>query len=67
MSNLLASGGNDNMVHIYDIRNQKRVDYYTHSAAIKAITWIDSSTLITGGGTADKKLKIWQNSRGITS
>ena len=55
------------MVHIYDLRNQKRVDSYSHNAAIKAITWIDSTTLITGGGTADKKLKTWQNSNGLVS
>ena len=37
------------------------IDTYFHNAAVKAMTWISDKTLVTGGGTADKKLKYWSN------
>ena len=46
-------------MNIYDIRKLKVIDSYFHTAAVKAMTWIGDKTLITGGGTAEKKIKFW--------
>jgi cell division cycle 20-like protein 1 (cofactor of APC complex) len=64
---LVGSGGNDNNVFIYDIRKlDKKLDSYSHSAAVKAITWLPNDhTLATGGGTADKKIKFWKEAEGV--
>ena len=56
----MCTGGNDNKVFIYDLRNQNIIGEYTHNAAVKAIAWINNKTVITGGGTADKKIKLRQ-------
>lgn len=60
----LASGGNDNMVHIVDFR-KLRGRWETlrgHNAAVKALSWcpFKSETLVTGGGTHDRCIKIWK-------
>jgi WD40 repeat protein len=57
----VSTGGNDNKVNIYDFRKMRVIDTYFHNAAVKAMTWISDKTLVTGGGTADKKLKYWSN------
>jgi len=60
--NKLASGGNDNIVNVYDGTSRRPTSVFQeHTAAVKAIAWSPHkrSTLATGGGTADKKLKIW--------
>ena len=58
----LASGGNDNLVCLFDTR-QRRVEHLLqgHSAAIKALAWNphERCVLATGGGLADKSLKCW--------
>lgn len=38
---------------------------YYHGAAVKAMTWIGDKNLVTGGGTADKKIKFWSESEGV--
>ncbi len=39
---------------------------YNHLAAIKALTWIpNKNILVTGGGTADKKIKFWKDGEGV--
>ncbi|KAG0658610.1 substrate-specific activator of APC-dependent proteolysis [Maudiozyma exigua] len=60
--NKLASGGNDNIVNVYDGTSKvPTVTFQEHTAAVKAMAWSPHkrSILATGGGTADKKLKIW--------
>ena len=60
--NRLASGGNDNIVNVYDGTSAKPTLTLTeHTAAVKALAWSPHKrgTLATGGGTADKKLKVW--------
>ena len=37
----------------------KILDSYNHNAAVKAMTWISDKNLVTGGETADKKIKFW--------
>ena len=60
--NYLASGGNDNCVYIYDIRNtSNHLDTYRHDAAIKALDWLIPSILVSGGGTIDRKMKFWKD------
>lgn len=63
----LASGGNDNLVNIWDARTT--VPKYTktnHTAAVKAVAWCPWQTnlLATGGGTYDKHIHFWNSSTG---
>ena len=60
--NKLASGGNDNSVFVYDNVNPKPTHKINeHTAAVKALAWSPHTrgVLATGGGSADKRLKIW--------
>lgn len=61
--NLLASGGNDNLMIVYDSRVQKYPMYVirNHRAAVKALSWspIHPYSVLSGGGTADKTIKMW--------
>jgi WD40 repeat protein len=63
----LATGGNDNTVFIFDLRKSNTmITTYNHLAAIKALTWIpNKNILVTGGGTADKKIKFWKDGEGV--
>ncbi|KAI5187182.1 cell division cycle 20-like protein 1, cofactor of APC complex [Nematocida homosporus] len=60
----LASGGNDNKVFVLDGRAHSSVVHTisAHKAAVKAIGWCPDRTdlLASGGGTADRTVKIWQ-------
>lgn len=60
----LASGGNDNLVHIQDIRKLRGVHSTLrgHKAGIKALSWcpFKTETLVSGGGTEDRCIKIWK-------
>lgn len=63
----LASGGNDNVVNIWDCRNSVPVFTKTaHNAAVKAISWCPTqlSLLATGGGSACKKIHFWNSNTG---
>ena len=60
--NKLASGGNDNVVCVFDgTSNTPTLKLEEHTAAVKAIAWSPHKRgiLATGGGTADRRLKIW--------
>lgn len=60
--NKLASGGNDNVVNVYDGTAKKPFLTMTeHKAAVKAMAWSPHKRgiLATGGGTVDRHLKIW--------
>jgi cell division cycle protein 20 (cofactor of APC complex) len=64
---LLASGGNDNVVNVWDGRNPStpRMTKNNHTAAVKALAWApwQSSLLASGGGTNDKVrrgLALWE-------
>ncbi|KAG0229895.1 ubiquitin-protein transferase activating protein [Actinomortierella wolfii] len=64
----LASGGNDNIVNIWDPRNTA-VPKFTktdHQAAVKALAWCpwQNSLLATGGGTRDQMIYFWNTATG---
>ncbi len=59
----LASGGNDNKVCIWDLRNPSEPLWIQsdHNAAIKALDWCpwQRNLLATGSGTADRRIRFW--------
>ncbi|CAD6624319.1 CEI_1a_G0019800.mRNA.1.CDS.1 [Saccharomyces cerevisiae] len=62
VDNKLASGGNDNIVHVYEGTSKSPIlTFDEHKAAVKAMAWSPHKrgVLATGGGTADRRLKIW--------
>jgi cell division cycle protein 20 (cofactor of APC complex) len=72
----LASGGNDNLLHIWDVsmassmpsagRNQWLHRLEHHVAAVKALAWcpFQSNLLATGGGGSDRCIKFWNTHTG---
>eukprot|EP00659_Diplonema_papillatum_P006386 gene6386-9774_t len=64
----LASGGNDNLLHVWDARqrHEPRLRIGAHSAAVRALGWSphQSGLLASGGGTADKTIRFWNTSTG---
>ncbi|KAH7334839.1 WD40-repeat-containing domain protein [Rhizoctonia solani] len=64
---MLASGGNDNKLFVWDLRHPTPLwKFHEHTAAVKAIAWSphQSGLLASGGGTADKKIRFWNTSVG---
>ena len=60
--NIIATGGNDNLLVITDIRFDKPIMNITaHKAAIRGLAWNTKKAnfLYTGGGSNDRKLKLW--------
>ncbi|XP_022891243.1 cell division cycle 20.2, cofactor of APC complex-like isoform X2 [Olea europaea var. sylvestris] len=68
--NRLASGGNDNLVYIWDARKMGAMQYIyrfsDHCAAVKALAWCpyNYDVLASGGGTDDGAIKIWNIQKG---
>jgi cell division cycle protein 20 (cofactor of APC complex) len=73
--NLLASGGNDNLLNIWDDRYASSTNNATdqpmhrcdaHQAAVKALAWCpwQKNLLASGGGTADRMIRFWNTSSG---
>jgi cell division cycle protein 20 (cofactor of APC complex) len=74
----LASGGNDNLLCLWDARGgaegmapssriqAPRVRLSDHNAAVKALAWCpyQRNVLASGGGTADRTIKLWNSSTG---
>ncbi|XP_024982446.1 cell division cycle 20.5, cofactor of APC complex-like [Cynara cardunculus var. scolymus] len=73
--NLLASGGDDNIVYIWEasrMNSARFVHRFTnHEAAVKALAWCpyNFQVLASGGGTDDGCIKLWNTQQGtcITS
>ncbi|RWR86309.1 WD40 repeat [Cinnamomum micranthum f. kanehirae] len=71
----LASGGNDNLLYIWDRSMASsnpsaqwlhRFDH--HKAAVKALAWCDqfqSNLLASGGGSGDRCIKFWNINTGV--
>ncbi|KAH8880077.1 WD repeat-containing protein slp1 [Thozetella sp. PMI_491] len=64
----LATGGNDNLVSIWDARSLA-VPKFTktnHKAAVKALAWCPWNTnlLATGGGSYDRHIHFWNTTSG---
>lgn len=59
----LASGGNDNLLQIWEGRQAEKVLFRAteHKAAVKALAWAPHRRgwLASGGGTADRTIRIW--------
>jgi len=63
----LASGGNDNVVHVWEQGSDvPRWSFREHRAAVKAIAWCpwNHGLLATGGGTADRQIHFWNVTTG---
>ncbi|KAK9480282.1 WD40-repeat-containing domain protein [Lipomyces japonicus] len=63
----LASGGNDNLVNIWDARSSTpKFTKTNHKAAVKALAWCpwQLNLLATGGGTSDKYIHFWNGTTG---
>jgi len=72
---LLASGGNDNVVNCWDgrvgsvgegHRGQPKWTKRNHTAAVKAIAWCpwQPHLLASGGGTGDATVHVWSSTTG---
>jgi cell division cycle 20, cofactor of APC complex len=64
----LATGGNDNLVSIWDARSLAAPKFAkkNHRAAIKALSWCpwQLNLLATGGGSQDRHIHFWNTTTG---
>ncbi|PQQ19224.1 cell division cycle 20.2 cofactor of APC complex [Prunus yedoensis var. nudiflora] len=66
----LASGGNDNLLHIWDNRSVAPTQWLhrleDHTAAVKALAWcpFQRNLLASGGGGNDQCIKFWNTHTG---
>jgi cell division cycle protein 20 (cofactor of APC complex) len=64
----LASGGNDNLLNIWDMNSsQPKFTLTEHCAAVKALSWCpwQNNLLATGGGAADRTIRFWNTATGV--
>ena len=64
----LASGGNDNVVSLWNANGSLAHSLNAHTSAVKALAWCpwQPSLLATGGGTADHHVRFWNTSSGAS-
>ncbi len=63
----LASGGNDNILNVWDEgRTEARFRLDHHTSAVKAVAWCpwQAGLLASGGGAADRCIKMWNTRSG---
>ena len=64
----LATGGNDNLVSIWDARSlgAPKFQKTNHRAAVKALSWCpwQPNLLATGGGSYDRYIHFWNTTTG---
>ncbi|KAI1378786.1 WD40 repeat-like protein [Hypoxylon crocopeplum] len=64
----LATGGNDNLVSIWDARSLvvPKFTKTNHKAAVKALAWCpwNMNLLATGGGSYDRHIHFWNTNTG---
>ena len=68
---LLASGGNDDALLLWDARRAQSPCISiprAHRAAVKALAWCPTrhDVLASGGGTADKRVRLWNSLTGAS-
>ncbi|KAE8661952.1 UDP-glycosyltransferase 89A2-like [Hibiscus syriacus] len=69
--NRLASGGNENLLYIWEGSKMSSSKFLhrlsDHCAAVKALTWCpyQYNVLASGGGLSDGCIKIWNTQKGI--
>ena len=58
---MVATGGNDNKLHVFSLNKMDTLmEWSEHRAAVKAIGFNPSDpTIISGGGSADRKLRVF--------
>ena len=59
---MLASGGNDNKLFVWSLRNGGELTHFSqHQAAVKAIGWSphQHNIVASGGGTADRCIRFF--------
>ena len=70
---MLASGGNDNVLNIWQVipgqcvtEATPKFTFNEHQAAVKGLAWCpwQPSILASGGGTADRTIKLWNCNNG---
>ncbi|KAM9977188.1 hypothetical protein ACTFIR_011046 [Dictyostelium discoideum] len=67
----LASGGNDNIINIWDINSENfetpAHTFEQHTAAVRALAWcpFQPNLLATGGGAADRTIRFWNTITGV--
>ncbi|KAE8056872.1 hypothetical protein FH972_013608 [Carpinus fangiana] len=68
--NILATGGNENLIYIWESSKMSSSNFLhrfnEHSAAVKSLAWCpyQSDVLASGGGTKDGCIKIWNTQQG---
>jgi cell division cycle protein 20 (cofactor of APC complex) len=63
----LASGGNDNLLMVWDAAADRPTHRITaHQAAVKALAWcpFNPAVLATGGGSSDGSIRLWNGHTG---
>ncbi|KAI9141013.1 WD40-repeat-containing domain protein [Paraphysoderma sedebokerense] len=62
---LFASGSNDGLVNVWDVRNAKPLfTKHEHTSMVKALSWSPHRTniLATGGCISDQTIRLWNSS-----
>lgn len=56
----MASGSNQDKAEVCDLRHTNRtLATVKHEAAVMGLDWLDNEHLLSGGGTADKTIRLW--------
>ncbi|TRY70981.1 hypothetical protein TCAL_08248 [Tigriopus californicus] len=72
---MLASGGNDNLLNVWSAAHGEcftdatpKYSFSHHQAAVKALAWCpwQPNVLASGGGTADRTIRIWNCNNGTS-
>lgn len=60
-NNLFASGGNDNKVFIWSVKNAVPIFKGSHKASVRALAWsrYQYNVVFSGGGSGDGVIKKW--------
>lgn len=59
MTNLIASGGMDSTVKIYDVQKGPLATLVNHKAVVYSVSWHPTMNNVLASTSADKTVKIW--------